>query len=301
MTDSYKLQKEAFVSGQTGGTITRINSVCLTAAVSSHKRPPDASADCGIHVCSPSLQTTYALWVVVSPRLRLGSGSWRAAAAEFTILVLPLLVFLTALSSRPLLFNALITALVILIDSLDPPLASPPLSPTITKKNKSDKPPSTAAASVRFSQPFVTIYRAHMMLMTVICILAVDFGVFPREFAKAETWGTSLVRLNFPPCALRDARLNDESLCRTQMDLGVGSFVFSLGVITALPLLRSTDRKPFLSSVSSSAKKSAGVLALGFVRVLMVKGVDYPVSPAFVHLARSVSALNVIYASTGTR
>lgn len=43
------------------------------------------------------------------------------------------------------------------------------------------------------TQPFLSVYRAHMMLMTIICILAVDFQVFPREFAKCETWGTSLV------------------------------------------------------------------------------------------------------------
>lgn len=65
------------------------------------------------------------------------------------------------------------------------------------------------------------------------------------------------------------------------MDLGVGSFVFSLGLISALPLLRSTDRTPFVAAVWQSTKKSAGVIALGLVRVVMVKGVDYPVSIMF--------------------
>lgn len=64
---------------------------------------------------------------------------------------------------------------------------------------------------------------------------------------------------------------------RLQMDLGVGSFVFSLGLVSALPLLRTPVRTPLLAAVWGSTKKSAGVLALGVGRVLMVKGVEYPV------------------------
>jgi len=41
--------------------------------------------------------------------------------------------------------------------------------------------------------PALTTYRAHMMLMTVLAILAVDFPVFPRSLVKCETFGASLV------------------------------------------------------------------------------------------------------------
>jgi phosphatidylinositol glycan class W len=43
----------------------------------------------------------------------------------------------------------------------------------------------------------LSTYRAHMMLVTVLAILAVDFPVFPRALAKCESFGVSFVRPAF--------------------------------------------------------------------------------------------------------
>jgi len=104
-------------------------------------------------------------------------------------------------------------------------------------------------------KPFVTSYRGAMMIITCICILAVDFPVFPRRFAKTESLGTSL------------------------MDLGVGSFVFSAGVISVRSQLKAQEdsslRVPFLQRMTRSLRHSLPLLALGFVRLWTVKGLDY--------------------------
>ncbi|GAA5823039.1 hypothetical protein JCM10212_004226 [Sporobolomyces blumeae] len=237
----YKEAKEGFVSGQEGGTVTRINAVCLTAI------------------------TSYALWTVVSrsylDRAQRTRPPWQLAVVDFALLVVPLVLALTVLSSRPFALNASIVV-VTLVLHLNPPRSDdPPLSPMPDKVPRSFSfPPLSPAKPVSssnpkdrlFSKPFITSYRAIMMVMTVICILAVDFPVYPREFAKAETWGTSV------------------------MDLGVGSFVFSLGVVSALPLLRQMELRPYFISVSNSLKRSVPIIVLGLVRVAMVKGVDYP-------------------------
>ena len=63
------------------------------------------------------------------------------------------------------------------------PLRQPAVSSTSTASNQVQIPPL----------PALTTYRAHMMLMTVLSILAVDFPVFPRNLVKCETFGVSLV------------------------------------------------------------------------------------------------------------
>lgn len=93
-----------------------------------------------------------------------------------------------------------------------------------------------------------------MLVLTCLAILAVDFRLFPRRFAKVETWGTSL------------------------MDLGVGSFVFSAGVVAARPLIRQRAEgkiSPLGTRLLQSLRHSLPLLVLGVIRTLSVKGLDY--------------------------
>ncbi|EDR10435.1 uncharacterized protein LACBIDRAFT_152132, partial [Laccaria bicolor S238N-H82] len=222
MSNDYKAAKEAFVSGMTGSSITQINLVSLVA------------------LSSVSLYSALCTRLPTSRRINFGL-SW-------VLLVLPLLLSMTLFAERPIILSLFIFIPTALLLFGGPSLpSSQPASPAVSA------PKQPSRTWIR-PLPALTTYRAHMMLMTILAILAVDFPVFPRSLAKCETYGVSL------------------------MDLGVGSFVFSQGIISAIPLIK--DPSYLTSSLPSKlfkvTRKSLPVIVLGLVRVLLVKGTEYP-------------------------
>ncbi|KAI9473897.1 MAG: GPI-anchored wall transfer protein [Benjaminiella poitrasii] len=101
-------------------------------------------------------------------------------------------------------------------------------------------------------KPYLTVYRAGTMILTCIAILAVDFQFFPRRFAKVETFGTSL------------------------MDIGVGSFVFSSGVVASRAYIhQGSTTLNIRQSLLKSLRSAFPILVLGFARLFLTKSVNY--------------------------
>ena len=159
-----------------------------------------------------------------------------------------LLSAITIYSTKPVVLNALLLlpaiGLFYLPGSRSVKQPAKP-TPSESKYEKLDELPI---------RPFITAYRGGMIIVTCLAILAVDFRIFPRRFAKVETWGTSL------------------------MDMGVGSFVFSAGLVAARPVLQarlSGRQSSFASLLRSSPRASLPLLVLGLIRLYSVKGLDY--------------------------
>lgn len=122
------------------------------------------------------------LYRVLSTRLSItGLGSWVA-------LVLPLLLSMTTFADAPILLVVVLSTLTFAISYLPRKESGTPLpSDRRTAANGDGSLPVITPLAA------LTTHRAHMMLMTVLAILAVDFPVFPRNLVKCETFGVSLV------------------------------------------------------------------------------------------------------------
>ena len=210
---------------------------------------------------TPNYQAAVLLWSALQSRKSFFNPyRLESYVADFLLNVAGILFAITAYSSAPLLLNALLITPAIIITFLSKPQhgskkagKSPQTrAPSSGKSNAQDL--KASGPTKLPTRPFLTNYRGTMMIVTCLAILAVDFRIFPRRFAKAENWGTSL------------------------MDLGVGSFVFSAGVVSARAILSKPNQgipKPLPKRLVSAARHSIPLFILGLIRLYSVKGLDY--------------------------
>lgn len=231
------------------------------------------------------MKASILVWSVLQSRYRFFETSASLTLlVDFLINVCCTLAATTIYADLPILLLAFLVV----------PAASLYLTSQTPSLSKIQKPKTSARSSNEatsgFSdfpiRPFLTGYRGSMMVITNLCILAVDFHAFPRRFAKVETWGTSL------------------------MDVGVGSFVFSAGLVSAKSALKTrmalaeravvaskkgkavdnasakvkeqaqgdpTARKQvaLIFRLANALRAAMPVLILGFARLWSVKAVDY--------------------------
>ncbi|KTW28801.1 hypothetical protein T552_01431 [Pneumocystis carinii B80] len=227
---SYKLQKETFMSGHTGQSMIEI---CLHMSIIVF-----------MHVFSAALRSR-----------RVNEGyEILTFLIEFGIYYIIPLFFVTIFSSH-LFFLAIILLIPIPFIWRYPKAFK--TGKNLTRKvRKGLKNPLNNNNIVNNGElrSYITIHRAAVMLITCLSILAVDFRIFPRKFAKVETWGISL------------------------MDLGVGFFVFSSGVVAIKSIKKNYEKKTisFSKKLVLCFKQSYMFFVIGFIRILITKASDYP-------------------------
>lgn len=124
-----------------------------------------------------------------------------------------------------------------------------------TRCHSSGQHPQTTStflqSHIQFNQvPFVTVFRVFVNVKTAISILAVDFSVFPRRYAKTETYGTGV------------------------MDFGVGAFVFANALVCP-EARRKNITGSKMSHIMKQIQSVWPLLALGMARLLSVKMTGY--------------------------
>ncbi|XP_018422508.1 PREDICTED: phosphatidylinositol-glycan biosynthesis class W protein [Nanorana parkeri] len=225
---SAKHLKEAFVTNHNGTSITEISS--------------------GLSVTTLCILFRGLLLISLYHKSGTISSSWKGYfLIDYILLVLPLVLSCTIFSDVLHIVLLSIAALCLLLFYV-----------ISRKRNKSIKTSlyqicqSFLNAQVgNGAIPAVTTLRVFLNVLTAVAILGVDFPLFPRRYAKTETYGTGV------------------------MDLGVGCYVFGNALVS--PEARTQERAT-CSGFFRVRKQILSVwplIVLGLARLISVKAVDY--------------------------
>ena len=219
-----KEEKEAFVSGHGGTSVAEINILTAVAMAGFLLR-------CSILIVSPTLYRRACSQPILSILL------------DFCFILLPGVFVFTVMADYAvyLLIAELLISLILLWSAYCKSQFRHPI------RNMLEIP-------FPRRQPYLTLVRTFVNIFTAIAILAVDFHIFPRRLAKAETFGSGL------------------------MDVGVGAFMMAHGVTS--PEAREQKGSGLVSNgytkmVMTTAKSVLPLLVLGLVRTLLLKTTGY--------------------------
>lgn len=160
---------------------------------------------------------------------------------DYTALVLPLVLSCTVLSN--ILYQVVISLCLISLCIL--------VYISRTNTRITGQPKAFLDNHLSFEHvPFVTNFRVFVNVKTAISILAVDFKVFPRRFAKTETYGTGV------------------------MDFGVGGFVFANALVCPEARRKNVSGSK-LYYITKQLVSVWPLVALGLGRLISVKMTGY--------------------------
>ena len=235
ITQRRYIDKENFVTGHDGTSPLEILILCLVVPVG------------------------LALYRGVVPSVaRLNRRLTKVGIDRYCILVesmailFPMLMIQTSLVSSVYGQCALLIGMSILSHSIS--ITPSRRDATGTTKTRSDHIPT---ATTRHRPLSLSIHRSCLYLMTSIAILAVDFPLFPREYCKTEIGGYGF------------------------MDLGASGFVIVSGWTSALSgagghgIGAGGGGRRSTTTMGKFARKTAPLLALGIIRLLTTKGLEY--------------------------
>lgn len=221
---SQKELKEAFVSNLNGTSLQEVSLGCILAPV-----------------CLIIRGLILIICYLIRGTLPLPLPLISHLLLDFSALVLPLVLSCTILSS--ILHHVIISLVFAVVCTV--------LYFSYKTKHPQNSISSFLQSHIEFKQvPFVTIFRVFVNVKTAISILAVDFAVFPRRYAKTETYGTGV------------------------MDFGVGAYVFANALVC--PEARG---KNFSGSRLNHVKKQIlsvwPLVVLGMGRLVSLKMTGY--------------------------
>lgn len=216
--EGYRLEQEAFVSNHGGTTSQEVIFTLL----------PNV---CGVLLTATTLGV-----------LRRYTHRNVKVVIEFVLIVIPTILCCTVLSEH----IGTVCILMISISALNIMLLG---SKGVHISNLDMRP-------VSGKRPFITNFRALTNIITAICILAVDFRVFPRKFAKTEVFGYSL------------------------MDTGVGLFVLANALVAPEARDFSAYRQAgfqetLMKNIKNCFRSCLPLLVLGLGRFVAVEYTGY--------------------------